>query len=168
MTNVNNEDINVSTWKIPSPLGIIGSHSNGEFNGMTASWITQVSMEPALIGVGIDNKSVTFRLMDQSEFFTINMFSPEYTKVFVKFSKPAEYTEGFLNQEPITLTANSVPIFDNARVWFELKTTQKINLGTHTFFIGQIIDCKTIDPEERVAYMGDTRMKYGGVPRGGH
>ena len=168
MTNVNNEDINVSTWKIPSPLGIIGSHSNGEFNGMTASWITQVSMEPALIGVGIDNKSVTFRLMDQSEFFTINMFSPEYTKVFVKFSKPAEYTEGFLNQEPITLTANSVPIFENARVWFELKTTQKINLGTHTFFIGEIIDCKTIDPEERVAYMGDTRMKYGGVPRGGH
>jgi len=135
---------------------------------MTASWITQVSMEPALIGVGIDNKSVTFRLMDQSEFFTINMFSPEYTKVFVKFSKPAEYTEGFLNQEPITLTANSVPIFDNARVWFELKTTQKINLGTHTFFIGEIIDCKTIDSEERVAYMGDTRMKYGGVPRGGH
>ena len=168
MTNVNNEDINVSTWKIPSPLGIIGSHSNGEFNGRTASWITQVSMEPALIGVGIDNKSVTFRLMDQSEFFTINMFSPEYTKVFVKFSKPAEYTEGFLNQEPITLTANSVPIFENARVWFELKTTQKINLGTHTFFIGEIIDCKTINPEERVAYMGDTRMKYGGVPRGGH
>ena len=168
MTNVNNEDINVSTWKIPSPLGIIGSHSNGEFNGMTASWITQVSMEPALIGVGIDNKSVTFRLMDQSEFFTINMFSPEYTKVFVKFSKPAEYTEGFLNQEPINLTANSVPIFENARVWFELKTTQKINLGTHTFFIGEIIDCKTINPEERVAYMGDTRMKYGGVPRGGH
>ena len=57
MTEVTNEDINVSTWKIPSPLGIIGSHAEGEFNGMTASWITQVSMEPALIGVGIDNKS---------------------------------------------------------------------------------------------------------------
>ena len=44
MTEVTNEDINVSTWKIPSPLGIIGSHAVGEFNGMTASWITQVSM----------------------------------------------------------------------------------------------------------------------------
>ena len=56
MTEVTNEDINVSTWKIPSPLGIIGSHAEGEFNGMTASWITQVSMEPALIGVGIEIK----------------------------------------------------------------------------------------------------------------
>ncbi len=90
MNELTPENINVATWKIPSPLGIIGSHANGEFNGMTASWITQVSMDPPLIGVGIDNKSVTFNLMNQSEFFTINMFSPEYTKVFVKFSKPAD------------------------------------------------------------------------------
>ena len=66
MTEISSEEINVSTWKIPSPLGIIGSHSEGQFNGMTASWITQVSMEPALIGVGIDNKSVTFNLMNSS------------------------------------------------------------------------------------------------------
>ena len=156
MTDISNEEINVSTWKIPSPLGIIGSHFDGQFNGMTASWITQVSMEPALIGVGIDNKSVTFDLMDKSNFYTLNMFSPDYTKVFVKFSKPAEYSEGFLNKEPITLTNNSVPIFDNATVWFELKTTQKINLGSHTFFIGEIVNCKTHNPDDRVAYMGDT------------
>ena len=118
MTEISSEEINVSTWKIPSPLGIIGSHSEGEFNGMTASWISQVSMEPALIGVGIDNKSVTFNLMNSSDYFSLNMFSPDYTKVFVKFSKPAQYTEGFLNKEPITLTDNSVPIFDNATVWF--------------------------------------------------
>ena len=57
MDDLTPESINVATWKIPSPLGIIGSHANGEFNGMTASWITQVSMDPPLIGVGIDNKS---------------------------------------------------------------------------------------------------------------
>ena len=136
---------------------------------MTASWITQVSMEPALIGVGIDNKSVTFKLMNSSDYFTLNMFSPEYTKVFVKFSKPVwVILKVFLNKEPIHLTKNTVPIFQNASVWFELKTTNKIDLGTHTFFIGEIIDCKTKNPDERVAYMGDTRMKYGGVPRGGH
>ena len=66
------------------------------------------------------------------------------------------------------LTENSVPIFDNATVWLELKTEEKIDFGTHTFFVGEIINCKTLTPEERVAYMGDTRMKYGGVPRGGH
>ena len=42
MDDLTPESINVATWKIPSPLGIIGSHANGKFNGMTASWITQV------------------------------------------------------------------------------------------------------------------------------
>ena len=44
MDDLTAESINVATWKIPSPIGIIGSHANGEFNGMTASWITQVSI----------------------------------------------------------------------------------------------------------------------------
>ena len=90
------------------------------------------------------------------------------TKVFVKFSKPAEYKEGFLNEEPITLTENNMPIFDNAIVWFELRKKETHDLGTHTLYIGEVSDCKTIETEERVAYVGDTRMKYGGVPRGGH
>ena len=33
MDDLTPESINVATWKIPSPLGIIGSHANGEFNG---------------------------------------------------------------------------------------------------------------------------------------
>ena len=60
------ELLNKVTWKIPNALALIGSASDGEWNGMTASWITQVSMEPVLIGVGIDNKAVTHRLITAS------------------------------------------------------------------------------------------------------
>ena len=87
MSKVSDEELNVATWKIPSPLGIIGSGSESSYNGMTASWITQINMNPLLIAVGIDNKSVTHKLMSDSEYFTINLFSEKYTKVFVKFSK---------------------------------------------------------------------------------
>ena len=166
MTNISNEELNVATWKIPSPLGIIGSGADVEYNGMTASWITQINMNPLLIAVGIDNKSVTHKLMSDSEYFTINLFSEKYTKVFVKFSKPAVHTEGFLNKEPITLTENNVPIFDNALVWFELRKKNVHDYGTHTLYVGEVVDCKTMETDERIAYMGDTRMKYGGVPRG--
>ena len=100
--------------------------------------------------------------------FSINLFSSNYTKVFVKFSKPAVYSEGYLNKEPITLTQNNIPIFDNAIVWFELRKENVEDFGTHSLYLGKVVDCKTIETEERVAYMGDTRMKYGGVPRGGH
>ncbi len=57
--------VNRLTWKIPNALALIGSRSGSERNAMTASWITQLSMEPVLIGVGVDNTAVTHRLISE-------------------------------------------------------------------------------------------------------
>ena len=53
------ELVNKVTWKIPNALALVGSRSGDERNAMTTSWITQLSMEPVLIGVGVDNTAVT-------------------------------------------------------------------------------------------------------------
>ena len=42
------------------------------------------------------------------------------------------------------------------------------DMGTHTLFVGEIVDAGVRDEEQRAAAMSDTRMKYGGVKRGGH
>ena len=48
MPELTPELLNTTTWKIPNPLAIVGSHHNQEFNGMTASWISQFSMDPVM------------------------------------------------------------------------------------------------------------------------
>jgi len=50
---LDDELINRITWKIPNALALVGSAHDGERNGMTTSWITQLSMEPVLIGIGV-------------------------------------------------------------------------------------------------------------------
>ena len=60
---------------------------------MTTSWITQLSMEPVLIGIGVDNKAVTHRLISDGGSFTVNFWNADDTRVFVKFSKPAAYEQ---------------------------------------------------------------------------
>ncbi len=60
---LDDELINKVTWKIPNALVLIGSAPGDERNAMTASWVTQLSMEPVLVGVGIDNDAVTHRLV---------------------------------------------------------------------------------------------------------
>src|SRR6476646_11865769 len=86
---VDDELLNRVTWKIPNALALVGSRAGDEWNGMTTSWITQLSMEPVLIGVGVDNTAVTHRLITAGGSFTVNLWNAEDTKVFVKFSKPA-------------------------------------------------------------------------------
>ena len=90
MAELNDELLNQVTWKIANALVLIGSRSGDEWNAMTASWVTQVSMEPVLIGVGIDNKSVTHRLIAPGGVFSVNLWPADDTRIFVKFSKPAE------------------------------------------------------------------------------
>ena len=162
------ELLNKVTWRIPNALALIGSASDGEWNGMTASWITQVSMEPVLIGVGIDNKAVTHRLITASGVFSVNLWSPDDTKVFVKFSKPAVREGEALNGRPVRLGRAGAPIFEEAVAWMECEVRNAIDFGTHTFFVGEIVDAGVSENEERAASISDTRMKYGGVKRGGH
>jgi len=162
------ELINKLTWKIPNALALIGSASGDEWNGMTASWITQLSMEPVLIGAAIDNKAVTHRLIENGGSFTVNLWSVADTKTFVKFSKPANHQGDTLNDRPVRAAASGAPIFLEAIAWMDCEVRQAIDFGTHTLFVGEITDGGINDDEQRAAAMSDTRMKYGGVKRGGH
>ena len=163
------ELVNQVTWKIPNALALVGSRSGDEWNAMTASWITQLSMEPVLVGVAIDNSAVTKRLVSQGGSFTINLWSPEDTRTFVKFSKPATKEGMYLNGRPIREGRTGAPVFEEAIAWLELEVRQEIDFGTHTLFVGGVIDAGLgPDPAGRAAAISDTRMKYGGVRRGGH
>lgn len=162
------ELLNKVTWRIPNALALIGSASGDDWNAMTASWITQLSMEPVLIGVGIDNTSVTHRLVTEGGAFTVNLWSAEDTRVFVKFSKPATRTGDTLNERPVHVGVTGTPIFDEAIAWLDCSVRHTTDFGTHTLFVGEVVDAGVRDEEQRAAAMSDTRMKYGGVKRGGH
>lgn len=157
--------VNRLTWKIPNALALIGSRAGAERNAMTASWITQLSMEPVLIGVGVDNTAVTHRLISQGGSFTVNLWNAEDTRVFVKFSKPATYADGTLNGRAVREATTGAPVFEEAIAWMDCEVRHAIDLGTHTLFVGELVDGDIHVDEARSASMSDTRMKYGGVKR---
>ena len=162
------ELINKVTWKIPNALALVGSASGDEWNAMTASWITQLSMEPVLIGVAVDNKALTHRLISEGRSFTVSLWSAEDTRPFVKFSKPAERDGNTLNGRAVTTAVTGAPVFEESIAWMDCEVRNEVDYGTHTLFVGEIVAAGINDDESRAAAMSDTRMKYGGVKRGGH
>jgi flavin reductase (DIM6/NTAB) family NADH-FMN oxidoreductase RutF len=162
---LNDELLNRVTWKIPNALALVGSRAGEERNAMTTSWITQLSMEPVLIGVGVDNTAVTHRLITAGGSFSVNLWDAENTKVFVKFSKPAQGDATQLNGFPITEASTGVPVFTDAVAWMDCRVRHTFELGTHTLFVGEVVAAGVNREEVRVASMSDTRMKYGGVKR---
>jgi flavin reductase (DIM6/NTAB) family NADH-FMN oxidoreductase RutF len=162
------ETVNKVTWKIPNALALVGSASDGEYNGMTTSWISQLSMEPVLVGIGVDNKALTHRLVSEGGSFTVNLWSSADTRPFVKFSKPAVRDGDTLNGYAFSTATTGAPVFSDSIAWMDCEVRQSIDLGTHTLFLGEVVDAGVNDDDTRAAAISDTRMKYGGVRRGGH
>ena len=162
---LSDELLNTVTWKIPNALALVGSRSGDERNAMTTSWITQLAQEPVLIGVGVDNVAVTHRLISDGGSFTVNLWDASDTKVFVKFSKPAVDDGATLNGRPVRAATTGAPVFDEAIAWLDCAVRHTLDLGSHTLFVGEVVDAAIRDAEATPASMRDTRMKYGGVRR---
>lgn len=167
---VSPETLNKVLWRIPNVLCLVGSRSGDEWNAMTQSWVTQVAMEPVLVAASIDVKAVTNRLIRESGAFSINLWDRNDTRPFVKFSKPATKDGDTLNGRPIREGITGTPIFTEAVAYLDCSVWQIVEAGTHDVFIGEVVDAAFGGDNEEplVARMEDTRMKYGGVKRGGH
>jgi flavin reductase (DIM6/NTAB) family NADH-FMN oxidoreductase RutF len=162
---VDDELLNRVTWKIPNALALVGSRAGEQRNAMTTSWITQLSMAPVLIGVGVDNTAVTHRLISAGGSFTVNLWNAADSRVFVKFSKPAIDDGATLNGRPVRAATTGAPVFEEAVAWVDCAVRHTLDLGTHTLFVGEVVDAAINDDGARPAAMSDTRMKYGGVKR---
>ena len=162
---LDDELLNKVTWKIPNALALVGSRAGDERNAMTTSWITQLSMAPVLIGDGVDNHAVTHRLISEGGSFTVNLWDAEDTRVFVKFSKPAADDGTTLNGRAVRAATTGAPVFEEAIAWLDCAVRHRLDLGSHTLFVGEVVDAAIRDDSARAASMNDTRMKYGGVKR---
>jgi flavin reductase (DIM6/NTAB) family NADH-FMN oxidoreductase RutF len=164
------ETVNKVMWQIPNALCLVGSRAGDEWNGMTQSWVSQVSMSPVLVAVSVDAHAVTNRLIRDGGSFTVNLWDQSDTRVFVKFSKPATKDGDTLNGRPIRVGVTGAPIFTEAVAFIDCAVANVVQLGSHDLFIGEVVDAGFHDGREDlpVASMSDTRMKYGGVLRKGH
>lgn len=167
---VSDEIVNKVLWKIPNVLCLVGARSGDEWNGMTTSWVTQVAMDPVLVAISVDKKALTHRLIEEGRSFSVNLWSREDTRPFVKFSKPAGKEGMTLNGRPIRPGVTGAPVFEEAVAYLDCRVRQQIDCGSHSLFLGEVADCgfQNDGEEVPVARIEDTRMKYGGVKRGGH
>ena len=157
-------------WSLPYGLYLVGSRGAAvaevvELNAMTTNWLTQVSFEPKLVGVGIERPALTHRLVSEGGVFSVCTIARDDRAIVRKFTKPVEVDRdaGTLNGFPFHTGVTGAPILDQAPAYLDCEVRQSVELGNHTFFIGEVVDAAfQADEDTEVLRMEDTRMNYGG------
>jgi flavin reductase (DIM6/NTAB) family NADH-FMN oxidoreductase RutF len=151
-------------WKFPSGLHVIGSRAGEDRNLMTANLVGQLSFEPKLVGVSIEEDAVTHRLVADGGAFVVNVLSREDRAIVRKFTKPVEVEGTVANGFPFhDAAATGCPVLDQAVAYVDCRVWKTVECGTSTLFIGEVVDAGfQQDEATEVLRMEDTRMNYGG------
>ncbi|HMC68631.1 MAG TPA: flavin reductase family protein, partial [Mycobacteriales bacterium] len=151
-------------WTMPTGLFVIGSRARDRRNLMTANLVVQVSHDPKLVAVSVEKDAVTNTLIAEGRVFTVNIIDREDRAIVRKFTKPVEHdAEHTLNGFAFHDGRTGAPILDQALAFVECEVRNTVDAGSHTLFLGEVVDAGFQKPEETdVLRMEDTRMNYGG------
>ena len=152
-------------WTMPYGLYVVGSRAGDRRNGMTVSWVTQLSFDPKLVGVAVEQDALTHQLIAEGGVFSLNVVDREDRAIVRKFTKPVEVDLDVrtLNGFPFHDGRTGAPVLDQAMAYADCELRQQVPTGSHTLFIGEVVDAGFQKPEDSPPLrMEDTRMIYGG------
>jgi flavin reductase (DIM6/NTAB) family NADH-FMN oxidoreductase RutF len=156
-------------WTLPYGLYLIGSagrHDGAErLNLMAANFVTQVATDPKLVGVSVEKHAITHELLESGGVFSLCTVARDDRAIIRKFTKPVDVDEAAktMNDYPFHRGLTGAPILESAPAFVECRVQQTVEAGSHSFFIGEVVNAAfQADEETPVLRMEDTRMNYGG------
>ncbi|HCU72367.1 MAG TPA: diguanylate cyclase [Chloroflexi bacterium] len=142
-------------------LAVVGSVSaDGEPNGMTANWMSQVSFDPRLFAVAIQDDAHTRSNIDATGVFTISVLPEGSKDLSLKFTAKSTSGEGRLEGEPVTTHATGAPVLEAATAWIECRVVSQSHPGDHVVYVGEVIGGDIGNGTSTT--LRDTGMSYSG------
>jgi flavin reductase (DIM6/NTAB) family NADH-FMN oxidoreductase RutF/rubredoxin len=154
-------------YKISYGLYVVSSMKGDKFNGQIANTIFQITSEPPTIAVSINRQNYTWQYIKDSGVFTAAVLSQETPMTFIgKFGfKSGKDTNKFEGTNYKIGTTGAPIVLDNAISYLEARVTASLDVGTHTIFVGQVVDGAVLEDKPSMTYDYYREVKKGFTPK---
>jgi flavin reductase (DIM6/NTAB) family NADH-FMN oxidoreductase RutF/rubredoxin len=147
---------------------VISSKKDDKINGQIANTLFQITSEPPTVAVSINKQNLTHEYIMASKAFAASIISKDAPMNFIgnwgfksgreidKF-KDANFKQGVATGTPIVL--------DYATGYLECEVLSSTDVGTHTIFIGKVVDCEVLSDADPMTYAYYHQAKGGKSPK---
>src|SRR5579875_3203045 len=109
-------------------------------NGFTANWLTQISFEPPLLAVSIENDAKSLPMIKHSQQFTVNVLRSGQRELAGALGK-----SGFRHPEKMdgidyTREKQGYPILNAGLAWVACEVRNSVPAGDSTLIIAEVVD----------------------------
>jgi flavin reductase (DIM6/NTAB) family NADH-FMN oxidoreductase RutF/rubredoxin len=153
--------------KISYGLYIVTSGQDGKFNGQIANSMFQVTSNPPTVAISINKENYTHGLIKLSRKFVISILAESASmKVIGLFGfKSGRDVNKLQNIKTKTGTSKIPIVLENTVAYIEVELEKELDCGTHTIFVGNIVDGDAISNEEPMTYAYYQQVKGGKSPK---
>ena len=142
-------------------LYAVSCADNGEVNIFTANWLTQVSFEPPLLALSVENDSKSLPMLLRSGKFTVNVYRAGERELAGKLGKSAVQHPDKLNGVDYDIGANGCPILRDALAWVACEVQSTAEAGDSTLLVASVVDVGMIG-EGQPLTMAEAGFRHAG------
>ncbi len=154
-------------YKISYGLYIVTSIKNGKFNGQIANTVFQVSSSPNLIAVCLNKENFTNECVRDSGAFSVSVLAKDTPMQFIGrfgFRSGREFDK--FEGVNFKIGKSGMPVvLDNTVAYIEAKVVSNMDVGTHTLFVGEVVDAELVEDKEVMTYDYYHQIKKGKTPK---
>jgi flavin reductase (DIM6/NTAB) family NADH-FMN oxidoreductase RutF len=154
-------------FKVSYGLYVVSSTDGERFNGQIANALAQVTAEPIEVAVSVNKQNLTHEFISKSRVFAVSVLSIDTPLSFVGHFgfRSGRELDKFAEVEYKTGATGAPVVLDNAVAYYEVEVFDELDVGTHTIFVGKVIEAEVLSDGEPMTYAYYHAVKRGKTPR---
>jgi flavin reductase (DIM6/NTAB) family NADH-FMN oxidoreductase RutF len=146
--------------KIPYGVSVVTMGRGGAQveNGLTVSWMSQVSFNPPMLMVAVDKLHYSLDLLRSTKNFCVNLLGEDQGALAGRFAKQATTGQDKLDDVAQRPADSGAAILTDAVAYFDCEVASMVEAGDHMLVIGRVDDAAVL--KDRAVMTSASGLRY--------
>jgi flavin reductase len=150
---VTGDELRALFREVPSPVSVVTVDVGGQATGLTVDSIVTLSIEPPLVGIALRRHAALHELLREAGAFAISVLADGQEHVAQHFARGVPPI-GLWSGIETNKGELEAPLIAGALGWIECSLTSELEVGDHTFFVGEVTSVRRGPGREALVHTG--------------
>ena len=127
----------------------VAATSNGKTrHGMTVNSFTSLALDPPLVMISLEKITRTHQLVSKTGTFGITILAADQQHISDRFAGRRGHEDERFNDVQTWSLETGSPLIEGGLAFFDCVVRERVPVGTHTVFIGEVLAAQTAENAE--------------------
>lgn len=115
-----------------------------DWSAFTANWLTQVSFDPPLVALSVENDSHSLPIIQRTRRFVVNVFAAEQRELAGVLGKPYRRHPEKAAGLAVEMTPSGSPALTATLAWIQCEVESELAAGDSTLMLARVTEARVL------------------------